>query len=93
MIRSFKCRETQKIFNHEISLRLPREIQERALQKLYWIDSAKDTRDLQIPPSNHLKSLKGERKTQYSIRINDQWRICFKWLEGNAYNVEITDYH
>ena len=93
MIRSFKCRETQKVFNHKTSLSLPLNIQERALRKLYWIDSAINISDLKAPPSNHLEQLKGKRKGQYSIRINDQWRICFEWLEGNAYNIEITDYH
>ena len=93
MIRSFKCRETAKIFNYEISLKLPQTIQERAVRKLYWIDSAKDIRDLRIPPSNHLKLLQGNKKGKYSIRINNQWRICFEWLEGNAYDLEIIDYH
>ncbi len=68
-------------------------IQRLAMRKLWMLHAVKDQRELRIPPSNHLEALKGDRKGQYSIRINKQWRICFKWLEGNAYDVEIVDYH
>jgi proteic killer suppression protein len=93
MIKSFKCKETGKIYNRLFSQRLPRDIQKNAMNKLWILDAATSLEDLKIPPSNHLESLKGDRKGQYSIRINQQWRICFKWHDGNSYNVEIVDYH
>lgn len=93
MIRSFRCRETEKIFRREFSRKFPRDIQERAFMKLNAIDSAVHIHDLRLPPSNRLEALKGNRKGQWSIRINDQWRICFEWIRGNAQNVEIADYH
>lgn len=93
MIKSFKSEETERIFSREYSRKLPRNIQKVALRKLLMLDAAVDLKDLVIPPSNHLEKLHGERKEQYSIRINKQWRICFVWHEGNAYKVEITDYH
>lgn len=93
MIKAFRCKETEKIFRREISLKLPSEIQRTALRKLTYLDSAKELRDLQVPPGNRLEALKGDREGQHSIRINDQWRICFEWQEGNAHSVEIVDYH
>ncbi len=93
MIKSFNCRETEKIFNCEFSRRLPHNIQRIAMRKLWIIDAAVDLNDLRIPVSNHLESLKGNRKGRHSIRINKQWRICFKWHDGNAHIVEIADYH
>lgn len=93
MIKSFKFRETEKIFNREYSLKLPSSIQRTALRKLWMIDAAQTINDLRTPPSNHLEQLKSNRRGQYSIRINEQWRICFKWHQGDAYEVEITDYH
>ncbi len=93
MIKSFKCKETQKIFKGIFSKKLPQEIQRRALIKLYEIDAAANVSDLKIPPSNYLEQLAGDRKGQYSIRINQQYRICFEWQDNNAYNVEIVDYH
>lgn len=93
MIKSFKSKETQKIFNREYSRKLPPLIQKIAMRKLWLIDAAISLNDLRIPPSNFLKQLKGKRKGQYSIRVNDQWRICFKWHRGDIYDVEITDYH
>jgi len=72
---------------------LPRAIQQVALRKLRMINNAKNLNDLRIPPANRLEKLKGEREGQHSIRINNQWRICFKWRDGNAYEVEIGDYH
>lgn len=93
MIKSFKSKETQKIFNREYSRNLPSSIQKVAMRKLWMINAATFIDDLRIPPANHLEKLKGKRKGQYSIRINDQWRICFKWQQGDAYNVAIIDYH
>jgi toxin HigB-1 len=93
MIKSFKCKETEKIYNRLFSQRLPHDIQKVAINKLWILDAATSLEDLKVPPSNHLESLKGNRKGQHSIRINQQWRICFKWHDGNSYNVEIVDYH
>jgi proteic killer suppression protein len=93
MIKSFKCKETEKIYNRLFSQRLPHDIQKIAINKLWILDAATSLEDLQVPPSNRLESLRGNRKGQHSIRINQQWRICFKWHDGNSYNVEIVDYH
>jgi len=93
MIKSFKSKETEKIFNREYSLKLPPNIQRAALRKLWMLDSAQSIDDLRRPPANRLKQLKGKRRRQYSIRINDQWRVCFKWHQGDAHEVEIIDYH
>ncbi len=93
MIKSFACKETEKIFNGKFSKKLPNEIQTRALIKLHSLDVSENINDLRIPPSNHLELLSGNRKGQYSIKINDQYRICFNWVDNNAMNVEITDYH
>ena len=93
MIKTFKCKETEKIFNGKFSKKLPHDIQRRALIKLHSIDVAEDIKDLLVPPSNNLELLTGDRKGQHSIRINDQFRICFQWVENNAFDVEITDYH
>ncbi len=93
MIRSFRCKETEKIFSRQISLKLPRNIQQVALRKLRMLNRAVTLQDLRVPPANRLEKLRGDRAGQYSIRINDQWRICFEWYEGDVYDVEITDYH
>jgi len=93
VIKSFQNRETEKIFNREVSLKLPQNIQQVALRKLRMINNAKGVNDLRIPPANRLEKLSGNREGQYSIRINDQWRICFIWKNRDAYEVEITDYH
>ena len=93
MIQSFADRETELVYNQEFSRRLPNAIQKVALRKLMMLDNAKSLNDLRIPPSNHLEALHGDREGQYSIRINDQWRICFLMNEGLFYNVEIVDYH
>jgi proteic killer suppression protein len=93
MIRSFKSRETEKLFQREVSRKLPSTIQAVALRKLRMLDAATILDDLRIPPANRLGALSGKRKGQHSIRINDQWRICFVWKDGNAYDVEIVDYH
>ncbi len=93
MIKSFKDSETEKIYNLTRSRKLPNDIQQIALRKLRMLNNAKTINDLRIPPANRLEKLIGNRAGQYSIRINDQWRICFDWQEDNAYNVEIVDYH
>lgn len=93
MIRGFADKETEKVFNREHSRRLPVDMQRTALRKLLQIDATSNLNTLRVPPNNRLEKLKGERAGQYSIRINDQWRICFEWQDGDAYNVEITDYH
>ena len=93
MIRSFKDKETEKIFNQEYSKKLPKQIQYRALQELVLLNSAESESDLTIPYSNHFEHLKGKRKGLCSIRINDQWRVCFKFENGNASDVCIEDYH
>ncbi|MCX8110846.1 MAG: type II toxin-antitoxin system RelE/ParE family toxin [Syntrophorhabdaceae bacterium] len=93
MIKSFKDREAERVYTREGSNKLPKEIQQVALRKLRMINNAKNINDLRIPPANRLEKLKGTREGQYSIRINDQWRICFIWEQTDAYDVEITDYH
>jgi len=93
MIKSFKSKETEKIFNREYSLKLPSAIQRTAQRKLWMLDAAQSINDLRVPPANHLEQLKGNKQGQHSIRINEQWRICFKWQQGDAYEVEIIDYH
>lgn len=93
MIKDFRDRETEKIWSGEGSRRLPRDIQPVARRKLRMLHSAKALQDLRVPPANRLETLKGDRRGQHSIRINDQWRICFVWQDGNASRVEITDYH
>ncbi len=93
MIRSFACRETEKIWEGVRSRAFPADLQDRALRKLRMIDAAQNVNDLRVPPSNHLEALKGNRKGQMSIRVNDQWRICFIWKDNEAHDVEIVDYH
>jgi len=93
MIKSFKCKDTQKVFDGIMAKRFPTDIQQRALRKLVMLDAAATVDDLRIPPSNHLEKLTGNRAGQYSIRINDKYRICFEWLDDAAENVEIVDYH
>ncbi|MGV7224763.1 MAG: type II toxin-antitoxin system RelE/ParE family toxin [Nitrospinales bacterium] len=93
MIKSFRDKETEKIFNRFFSKKLSQNIQPLARRKLVILDSATDLDTLRVPPGNRLEALKGDRKGQHSIRINDQWRICFKWKGGDAYDVEIADYH
>jgi proteic killer suppression protein len=93
MIRSFKNGETEKVFRRRRSRRIPPDIQQTALRKLRMLNNAISLDDLRIPPANRLEKLSGDRAGQYSIRINDQWRVCFEWQSGDAYQVEITDYH
>lgn len=93
MIKSFADKETRKIWNRAYSKKLPDDIQQRSRRKLILIDSAAVIDDLRVPPGNRLEKLKGTRGGQHSIRINQQWRICFTWQDGDAYDVEIVDYH
>ena len=93
MIRSFKSKEAEKLFVRVRSAKLPGDIQRVALRKLRMLNRAKILADLRVPPANRLERLSGDRAGQYSIRINDQWRICFRWETGDAFEVEIVDYH
>ena len=93
MIRSFKDKETRKIFERQRSRKLPSDIQQAALRKLRMLNRAETLQDLCIPPANRLERLSGDREGQYSVRINDQWRVCFEWQNGDVLNVEIIDYH
>lgn len=93
VIGSFRDRETEKIWNQQFSKKLPKETQRIGFRKLIILHRSKDLNDLRVPPGNRLERLSGDREGQYSIRINDQWRICFNWKEGLGLNVEITDYH
>lgn len=93
MIKSFCGTKAERIFTRQFVRKVPREIQQRAFMKLNALDAATTLEDLRLPPSNRLEPLKGNRKGQYSIRINDQWRICFLWQDGHAEHVEIVDYH
>jgi proteic killer suppression protein len=93
VIRSFKNRIAEEIWQGEVNRRFPREIQEVARRKLRMLNNAQNLADLRIPPGNRLERLQGDRAGQYSIRINDQWRICFEWQGTDALEVEIVDYH
>jgi toxin HigB-1 len=93
MIRSFRCRDTARLWRGQTSRKFPGDIQNRALRKLRQLDAALTISDLRNPPGNQLEALKGDRKGQWSIRINDQWRVCFHWTDGEASDVEIVDYH
>jgi len=93
MIKSFKCKETEAIFEGKISKKFPSDIQRRAERKLRMLDAIEKVEDLKIPPSNNLESLIGDRKGQWSIRINHKYRICFEWIKGEVVNVEIAEYH
>ena len=93
MIRSFGDKETEKVYQREFSRKLPPDIQPPARRKLEVLNAAENLQDLRIPPSNHLEKLSGSRKGQYSVRINDQWRLCFEWKGKDAHLVEIVDYH
>jgi proteic killer suppression protein len=92
VIRSFRCAETERLHQRQPSRRF-RAIEQVARRKLRQLDSSTELRDLAAPPGNRLEALRGDRKGQHSIRINGQWRLCFIWLEGNAYDAEIVDYH
>ncbi len=93
MIRSFACHETERLFNDESSRRLPTQIHRAARRKLLLLHQARGLNDLRVPYGNHLEALKGNRAGQHSIRINDQWRLCFRWQGQDAFDVEIADYH
>lgn len=93
VIKSFKCKETERIFNLENSKKIPPGIQQIALRKLRMLHRSTNIADLRIPPANRLEKLSGSRSGQWSIRVNDQWRICFEWHDGHAFKVEIVDYH
>jgi proteic killer suppression protein len=93
MIRSIKCADTRRIWQGESSRKFPGEIHQRALRKLRQLDAAVTLEDLRNPPGNRLESLKGNRAGQMSLRINEQWRICFRWGDRDAWDVEIVDYH
>jgi proteic killer suppression protein len=93
VIKTFKDNQTQQIYQRQRSRKLPPDIQQIALRKLRMINNAVSINDLRVPPANRLEKLSGDREGQWSIRINNQWRICFEWLESDAFNVEIVDYH
>ena len=93
MIRSFKCREAERLWQGQSSRRFPGDVQNRTLRKLRQLDAALTVDDLRNPPGNRLEPLRGDRKGQMSIRVNEQWRICFRWLDGDALDVEMVDYH
>jgi len=93
MIKSFRCKETERTFSREFSRKFPKNLQRIVYRKLIILDSADRLDDLRIPPGNRLEKLSGKREAQHGIRVNDQWRICFKWHAGDAYEVEIADYH
>jgi toxin HigB-1 len=93
VIRSFADRETEKVVHREVARRLPGDMQPAALRKLRMLGNARELRDLRSPPGNRLERLTGDRSGQYSVRINDQWRLCFVWRDGDAFDVEIVDYH
>lgn len=93
MIRNFADREAEKIWDGTQSRRLPADLQTIARRKLRMLNNAENLNDLRVPPANRLEALKGDRRGQYSIRINDQWRICFRWADGDAHDVQIVDYH
>jgi proteic killer suppression protein len=93
VIRTFASKETEKIFHRQPVQKFPPNLRRVAQRKLLLLDAAEQLDDLLVPPGNHLEKLAGDRKGQHSIRINDQWRICFRWSEGDAYDVEIVDYH
>ncbi|MBN1880033.1 type II toxin-antitoxin system RelE/ParE family toxin [bacterium] len=93
MIKGFRSKETEILFQRKQSHGIPADLHRIALRKLLLIDAAEGLQDLRVPPGNYLEKLRGNRDGQYSIRINDQWRICFRWSGGNAFDVEIVDYH
>ena len=93
MIRTFADKETARVWSGAPSRRLPLDVQRVVRRKLRMLHNAATLDDLRVPPANRLEALKGDRKGQYSVRINDQWRLCFRWFEGDAHDVQIVDYH
>lgn len=92
MIKTFRCKDTATLFDDRLVLRF-QAFERQARRKLVYLHRARSLQDLRQPPGNQLEALKGDRQGQYSIRINDQWRVCFKWMAGDAHDVEIVDYH
>jgi addiction module HigA family antidote len=93
MVRTFHCKQTERVFLREAVSKFSQDVRQKALRRLLLLDAAEKLDDLRIPPGNQLEKLVGDREGQYSIPINDQWRLCFRWDEGDAYEVEIVDYH
>jgi proteic killer suppression protein len=93
VIRSFADRETERLFARTPGRRFPAQLHRVILRKLVQVDAAERLDDLRVPPGNRLEALKGDRRGQHSIRVNDQWRVCFRWRDGDAHDVEIVDYH
>ncbi|RLC72008.1 MAG: hypothetical protein DRJ03_27005 [Chloroflexi bacterium] len=93
MIKSFRDKKTERIFTRRFTRRFPQNLHRVAWRKLMILDAAEQLSDLRVPPGNRLEKLSRDRAGEFSIRINDQWRVCFRWKDGNAYDVEITDYH
>ena len=93
MIKTFQSKQTEKVFLREAVPKLSQDVCRMALRKLLLLDAAENLDDLRVPPGNRLEKLSGDRQGHYSIRVNDQWRLCFRWEEGHAYDVEIVDYH
>ncbi len=93
MIQSFACAETERLFQDETARRLPPQLQRVARRKLLLLNQAQNLNDLRVPYGNRLEALKDDRAGQHSIRVNDQWRLCFRWQDGDAYDVAIVDYH
>lgn len=93
MIRSFRDRDTERLFHREPVRKWGPDVQRVGLRKLRILDAATSTDDLRVPPGNRLEKLRGDRADQWSIRVNDQWRLCFEWRDGDAYEVELVDYH
>jgi proteic killer suppression protein len=93
MIKNFKCKATKRIFDGTVSRKFPQDIQQRARRKLRMLNNARDLNDLRLPPSNHLEKLVGDRLGQHSIKVNDQWRLCFIWQDSVVTDVEMVDYH
>ena len=93
MIASFACRKTERLWQRRRAHGLPPQIERVALRKLTQLDRSRELRDLRLPPGNRLEALKGSRAGQHSIRVNDQWRVCFRWQGEDAHDVEIVDYH
>jgi proteic killer suppression protein len=93
MIKSFADKHTQELYETGKSKRIPPDVRKRAVRKLDYIDLATRLEDLKVPPGNRLHELETDRKGQYSISVNDQWRICFRFIDGDAFDVELTDYH
>ena len=93
VIKTFRDKDTERLFSRQFSKRFPPNLHRAAWNKLAILDAAERLDDLRVPPGNRLEKLSGNREGQYSIRINEQWRICFRWRDGDAYDVEVTDYH